>query len=163
MRNLPWRKARKKEVTMTLVELIHRIEENARRQPCISSVVRNDVFRINSIPDLRYGVFAWLQGQHSGSVGSGMDRYSFTLFYVDRLKADEGNQIEVQSVGCSVLGNILRALEEEGIGVEDYTLQPFNQRFTDMCAGVFCNVTLEVPSSWNCGETYDINHDIKVY
>lgn len=148
---------------MTLVELIQRIEDNARKQPCIASIVRNDVFRINSLPDLKYGVFAWLQGQHSGSVSNGMDRYSFTLFYVDRLKADEGNQIEVQSTGCSVLGNILRLLEEEGIGVEDYTLQPFNQRFTDVCAGVFCNVTFEVTSSWNCGEAYDNNNDVKTF
>lgn len=148
---------------MRLSELIERIEENARRQPCISSIVRNDVFRINSLPDLRYGVFAWLQGQHSGSVSTGMDKYQFTLFYVDRLRADESNQIEVQSTGCSVLGNILRALEEEGIGVDDYTLQPFNQRFTDMCAGVFCNVTFEVPSSWNCGEVYDNDNEIKIF
>lgn len=148
---------------MTLVELIQRIEDNARKQPCIASIVRNDVFRINSLPDLKYGVFAWLQGQHSGSVSSGMDRYSFTLFYVDRLKADEGNQIEVQSTGCSVLSNILRALEEEGIGVEDYTLQPFNQRFTDVCAGVFCNVTFEVPSSYNCGEDYENINDVKTF
>lgn len=142
------------------------------QQPCIRMIVQNDVFRINSAPSLRYGVFAWTQGQHSGVISTGMVTYAFSFFYVDRLTADKSNQVEVQSVGCLTLGNILRTLESYDIEVGDYTLQPFNQRFTDECAGVFANVTLTIPDASLCGETYgsgdiafndDFNDDFLIY
>jgi hypothetical protein len=104
---------------------------------------------------MKYGVFAWTQGQHSGSL-DGLTTYNFTLFYVDRLKDDKSNQIEVQSVGCDTINNILQLLYSTyGIEAGNYTLQTFNQRFTDECAGVFCNVSFVVPMSHICEETYE--------
>ena len=152
---------------MTLMQLIQIIEGVAMRQPNINMIVRNDVFRINSAPSLQYGVFAWTQGQHSGNT-QGQNSFSFTFFYVDRLKEDLSNQIEVQSVGCDTLANIVRTLVENDIDVESYTLQTFNQRFTDDCAGVFCNVTLSVMPTYGCAETYpdysyDFNEDFLIY
>lgn len=132
------------------------------QQPSINMIVRNDVFRINTSPSLKYGVFAWTQGQHSGSI-AGMTSYAFSFFYVDRLKEDLSNQVEVQSVGCETIGNILRALEEYDIEVGSYTMQTFNQRFTDECAGVFCNVTLSVPQVSACPETYGERTDFLIY
>lgn len=141
---------------MTLAQLIRVMEGVAMQQPSINMVVQNDVFRINSAPSLKYGVFAWTQGQHSGSI-NGMPTYSFTLFYVDRLTEDLSNQIEVQSVGCETIGNILRTLAEEyDVEVGSYTMQPFNQKFTDECAGVFCSVNLQVSPVSVCAEHYDI-------
>lgn len=140
---------------MTLLQLIKAVEGVAMQQPSINMIVQNDVFRINSAPSLKYGVFAWTQGQHSGNI-YGMQTYSFTFFYVDRLKEDLSNQIEVQSVGCQTIGNILRNLADEyDVEIGNYSIQPFNQRFTDECAGVFCNVSLSVPATSVCAEVYD--------
>ena len=139
---------------MTLAQLIRLFEGIAKEQPSINMIVQQDVFRINSAPSLKYGVFAWTQGQHSGSI-NGMSAYSFSLFYVDRLKEDQSNQIEIQSVGCETIGNILRMLDEYDVEVSNYTMQTFNQRFTDECAGVFCNVTLSVLPTMGCAEAYD--------
>lgn len=147
---------------MTLAQLITIIEGAARQQPSVQMIVQNDVFRINQAPSLKYGVFAWTQGQHSGSI-NGMPSYSFTFFYVDRLKEDQSNQIEIQSVGCETLANILRTLDEYEIEVANYTMQTFNQRFTDECAGVFCNVSLSVQPVSGCGEIYDDREDFLVY
>lgn len=147
---------------MTLAQVIDIFEKVAMQQPSINMIVRNDVFRINSSPSLKYGVFAWTQGQHSGSI-AGMTSFSFSFFYIDRLKEDLSNQVEVQSVGCETIGNILRALEEYDIEVGSYTMQTFNQRFTDECAGVFCNVTLSVPQVSACPETYGERTDFLIY
>jgi hypothetical protein len=152
---------------MTLLQLIHTIEAIAQKQPTINMIVQNDVFRINSAPSLKYGVFAWTQGQHSGNL-QGQNSFSFSFFYVDRLTEDLGNQIEIQSVGCETIANILRTLEEHDIEVGNYTMQTFNQRFTDECAGVFCNVTLSVTPSYGCSEIYpdydnDFNDDFLIY
>lgn len=143
---------------MTLSQLIGVFEGVAKQQPSINMIVQNDVYRINSAPDLKYGVFAWTQGQHSGSI-NGMTTFSFTFFYVDRLTEDQSNQIEIQSVGCETIGNILRKLDELDIEVGTYTMQTFNQQFTDECAGVFCNVTLSVQTTSMCAEDYSAGDD----
>lgn len=146
---------------MTLLQLIKRIEVVASSQPSINMIVQSDIFRINQASDARYGVFAWVQRQHSARVGETMRDYSFSLIYADRLKNDLSNQIEIQSVGIDTLENILRKLEDFGIYSEEaVTFQVFNQRFLDECAGVFCNVTFSVPGGSLCPEAFgDFNDD----
>ena len=78
---------------MTLLELIKAMEVVASHQPSINMVVENDIFRLNNKADAKYGVFAFVQGQHSTSIDSNVITYAFTLFYVDRLKNDRSNQI----------------------------------------------------------------------
>lgn len=150
---------------MTLSELIKTIEAVASNQPSIKMVVENDVFRLNSRADARYGVFAFVQQQHTTSIESNVITYAFTLFYVDRLKNDRSNQIEIQSVGIQTLDNIIRRLDEMGIYSEtSYSFQVFQQRFVDECAGVFCNVYLSVPIASLCPEDFDdLNVDVLIY
>ena len=154
---------------MTLLELIKTMELVASHQPSIKMVVENDIFRLNAKADARYGVFAFVQGQHSASIDSNAITYAFTLFYVDRLKDDKSNQIEIQSVGIQTLDNIIRKLDDLGIYSEtSYSFQVFNQRFIDECAGVFCNVNLSVPVGSECPESFadfnnDFNDDFMIY
>ena len=154
---------------MTLKEAIKVIEEVASRQPSINMIVENDVFRLNAKADARYGVFAWLQGQHSTSIESNTLSLQFTFFYVDRLTEDKSNQLEIQSVGIQTLDNILRKLDDLGMWVSNnYTFQAFNQRFLDECAGIFSNVTIDIPISSVCPESFadfgqDFNEDFMIY
>lgn len=156
---------------MTLLELIRTIEVVASHQPSIHMVVENDVFRLNNKADARYGVFAFVQQQHTTSIESNVITYGFTFFYVDRLKNNRSNQIEIQSVGIQTLDNIIRALDDMGIYSEtSYSFQVFNQRFLDECAGVFCNVSLSIPVGSVCPEgfgrgdfNFDYNKDFLIY
>lgn len=145
---------------MTLKDVIRTMEVVASRQPSVGMIVENDIFRLNTYADARYGVFAFVQGQHRGNVDTSLMDYSFSLFYVDRLTDSATNQIDVQSEGISVLDNILRQLDGLGLWVSEYSVQTFGQRFLDECAGVFCNVTISAPVSGICGEAYaDFNND----
>lgn len=164
-----WRKRKdEEEIAMTLQQLIKVVEKVASEQPSINMIVQNNVYRINQAPSLKYGVFAWLQGQHSG-VTNGMTSFKFTFFYVDRLLEDKSNQIEIHSVGCDTLSNILRTLESVyDLEIGSYTMQVFNQRFTDECAGVYCDATIQVLPNGLCPETYadfteDFNNDFLIY
>jgi len=155
---------------MTLQQVIKAFEVVASQQPSVNMIVQNDIFRLNSKSDARYGVFGWTQGQHSTSADSSMFTYSFTFFYVDRLKNDRSNEIEVQSVGIQTLDNVLRKLDDIGMFVNSsYSFQTFNQRFLDECAGVFCNVSLQVPVSSMCSESFadylkmDFNNDFMIF
>lgn len=146
---------------MTLLQVIRAIEKVAKKQPAINMIVRNDIFRLNTYNDAKYGVFAWVQGQHATAVTDGLVRYQLTFIYADRLTADQHNQVEVQSVGIQTITNIVQALAGEDIFVKgDITFQTFNQRFLDECAGVFSNITLEVPKTTMCEDTFgDFNDD----
>ena len=149
---------------MTLLETIRIMENVAGRQPSVRMIVRNDIFRMNDAPDRRYGVFAWTQQQHSGTIANDLISYAFSLFYVDRLTHDRRNELEVQSVGIQTLDNIIRRLNDLGIEAESWTFQTFNQRFTDECAGVWCNVTFQVPVSLVCAEEFITdNTDFNIY
>lgn len=139
---------------MTLYEVIRRIEATAAKQPAVNMIVENDIFKLNACADAKYGVFAWTQGAHTASTESDERRYSFSLFYVDRLTDNGDNQLQVQSVAVEVLDNVLRELADDW-GVDEWTIQPFNQRFTDVCAGAFASVVLSVPLGSVCSEDYE--------
>ena len=149
---------------MTLTETILKMEAVAAGTPSVSSIVRNDIFRLNTLPDAEYAVFGWTQGIHAASVASSLVTFRFTLFYIDRLRADKRNEVEIQSAGIRVLDNIIRTLNENGVFTDsEYTFQTFRQRFLDECAGVFATVSFSVPVADLCEETYaDFNNDFNV-
>ncbi len=138
---------------MTLLQLIRTVEVVALKQPAVKTVVENDVFRLNGLPNAKYGVFAWLQGNHSGQPDEDLRTFQFTFFYVDRLRTDRRNETEIQSVGIDTLQNILRVLSEDyDIEVGRWNCTTFNQRFNDDCAGAFFQVQLEAPVDSTCDE-----------
>ncbi len=135
----------------TLLQVIRTLEGLARQDPAVQTVIPNDVFRLNALQDVRYGVFAWTQREHRETLASGLLTVSLALFYVDRLTADKHNELEVQSVGVAVLGNLLRRAENAGLYVSgDVRYNTFNQRFEDECAGVFATVDLQAPLDFIC-------------
>lgn len=139
---------------MTLLDLINILDEVALNQPQVKQSVGGDIYNINDDPNVMYGVFARTQGRHRFDVGMGLTTYKFNLFYVDRLTEDKSNVDEVQSVGAQVLQNILLRLVDMGIGVETAELQPFTQRFSDECAGMYCAVGLVVTNDTNCEQNF---------
>lgn len=154
---------------MTLLQIVKAFEILASRQPSVNMIVQNDIFRLNACSDAKYGVFGWTQGQHSADMDSGMIDYRFTFFYVDRLTDDKSNQLEVQSVGIETLDNIIREMNDKGLYVDtSCTMQTFNQRFLDECAGVFCNLTISAPVGSLCPDYFgdflkaDFNEDFFV-
>ncbi len=144
---------------MNLLQTIHTIEKTAALQPNVGTVVRNDVFRLNSSPVVKYGVVAWLQNEHSTNAETGIITYNFTLFYVDRLTENHDNEIAIQSQGIETLENILQSLPSLGLFPTEYSFRTFNQRFADECAGVFCNVSMETAKDTLCAEAYAFIED----
>lgn len=141
---------------MTLYELTKRIEEVATAQPNINLIVDNDIYKLNSIANAEYGVFAYVMGQHSANASTDFVNYKFTLYYVDRLTENDGNVLEVQSVGVQTLDNIIRTLVARypSIKVSDYTLQPFLHSFADECAGVYMQVAIRTLRDSMCEQDF---------
>lgn len=139
---------------MTLQVLVQHIEEAVRGQVFVRTLVRNDIFRLNSIPDVDYGVFAWTQNTHQYNRQRGQMDFRFTFYYADRLTNDRRNEIEVQSNGIETIQNVLLYLQDhfddEIDIVTDVAISTFNQRFVDECAGAFASVTISVPVESDC-------------
>ena len=141
---------------MTLYELVRKIERIASAQPSINMIVENDIDKLNAVGEAQYGVFAFVQGQHSTSANSDWMTYSLTLYYIDRLTEDDSNLLEVQSVGVQTLDNIVRILAQDDphISVGNYTFQPFSHSFTDECAGVYITVSIQALRCGMCADKH---------
>ena len=141
---------------MTLKEITQAIERVALDQPAINMLVRNDIFRLNTYPKAKYGVFGWTQQQHMENMDDDIITYNFAFFYVDRLNEKRSNEVDIQSVGMTTLSNIIRALQDKGIYADSWEYQTFNQRFHDECAGVYCNIALDVNVNYTCDEEFNV-------
>lgn len=135
---------------MTLEETIRTLEAVALQQQSVAMVIDNDIFKLNTIPNAKYAVFAYTQGEHLTSVSGDLATYRLTLFYVDRLLADKSNQTQIQSTGTQVLRNILTMMSELDFQVDNMPIQPFTQQFVDECAGVYCTVAIGAANGCEC-------------
>ncbi len=135
---------------MTLLQLTRAIEDLAKNEPTVSSIVRNDILRLNAAPAVKYGAFAWTQGTHS--VAGDMVSFQLYLYFVDRLMPSKENEVQAESVAISTLVHILKGLEDvEDVDVgESSRIVPFSYRFADECAGAYTEVTVTVPVDYAC-------------
>lgn len=142
---------------MTLYEVVDSFLNIAKNVPNINYVGQGDIYSLNTLPNVEYGVFFVTQTNHQMSENT--ITYNLTLFYVDRLKADGSNKLQIQSQGISTLGNIINlfSLHNDEVDIEyDIQYTTFLQRFADECSGVFCNVSITTDNNVGlCGFEYN--------
>lgn len=137
---------------MTLFNVIKNLKRIALGQHNVRYAGDGDLYRdLNANPSIKYDVFYITQNEHHTE--GDMDRYSFNLFYISRIEdADGSNETQIQSIGKEVLWNVIKTF------CEDYDAdiygnvywQPFTQRFSDLCAGMYAVITLEVSMESSC-------------
>ena len=140
---------------MTLYETIDLLKKIALKHPNIGSASEGNIYEyMNANPSVKYGVFFITQGTHSQD--EMFNHFEFTLFYVDRLVDDmEENRLQIQSAGKEMLSNIITFFcEEFDAECDNITYQPFTQKFTDLTAGVYATITIDMPKDVICPEEY---------
>lgn len=141
---------------MTLFQFIKTMERIAMLQPSINQVIPGDIYLLNSDKQAEFGVFGWQHRQHQEDIDGDYKLLSFQLFYVDREEQGGSNILEAQSFGFEILSNIIKTIVEE-LGISILTnpiYQPFEQKFSQMCAGTYVTVTFIVPNDCICPEEY---------
>lgn len=126
---------------MTLYDIVTGFKNIAKKQPNINYVGDGDIYSLNSMPNLEYGVFFITQSNHTQNEDT--INYNLTLFYIDRVNSSGNNVLQIQSTGMLALNNIINNfnnLYDVEVGDIDYTT--FVHRFQDDCAGVYANVTI---------------------
>lgn len=131
---------------MVLQELVENI--GVLSKAYANTYITNDITKMNTQDDIIYPVIGITQNSHQIDDYGDNITYSFNIFYVDRLLDDwESNDVEIQSDGIIILNSLLRQIKNElDVDIEDKRVTPFNQRFTDECAGVYltCNIITPV-------------------
>lgn len=137
---------------MNLYNLIKHIEEVAKAQPGMGSCFTGDIYNLNHYQDLSYPAFVSTQRQHRVETNSEFNTWNLVLFVVDRLTESKDNRLQVQSYAIQCLQDILKTLEQLPISLGSYTINTFEERFNDVCAGAFLEVSISTPLS-ECGDS----------
>ena len=109
-----------------------------------------DVYTINA-KENRFGCFV-ATPMTAVKPGIGTIRYTYVLYYIDRLTKDEANIDFVQTDAVNLLKGVIEFLGENGVEIEDsYEFTLFRQKFDDWCAGAYVQVNILVPDN-DCTE-----------
>jgi len=145
---------------ITLSKMIDVISAIGSGEKNINTVIQNDIYELDGIPNAKYNVFGITQNSHRED--DQFIYYNFYLYYINRVNNDgRQNEILNQSTGIQVLRNIIRkTINYFDIEVsEDIVYYPFIQKFADVCSGVYADVTFAVPLDM-CEEDYGEDDDV---
>ena len=145
---------------ITLAKLIDVICAIASGEKNINTVIQNDIYELDGIPNAKYNVFGITQNIHRED--EQFIYFNFYLYYINRVNNDgRQNEILNQSTGIQVLRNIIRkTCEYFDIDVDqDIQYFPFIQKFADVCSGVYADVVFAVPLDM-CLEDYGTDDDV---
>lgn len=129
---------------MVLQEIFDRLNEIAIAQPNICEIIKSgNVYDLNSEREAKFGVFCVSQGTHSFDAENGITSFNLVLYYIDRLKDNEDNKIQVQSTGVETLKNILLTLQKnKEVEIDACDFTTFTESFHQLCAGAYAAVRI---------------------
>ena len=134
---------------MTLKNVVDSLIRIALTQHNVRSAGYGDLYKdLLADPSIKWDVFYITPNTMQAE--DDFDRFNLNLYYVSRLEDTDGtNMLQVHSIGKEILDNIVKIFCEtydcDVYGTEQYTY--FTQRFSDLCAGLYLTVSLEVPKS----------------
>lgn len=138
---------------MTLLECVDNIMAICSVQPNVNTAAEGDVYNIlNGNPATEFSAMVLTQRPHFEPTPD-MRRYGFYLFYVDLLKSDKSNKLQVQSQAIETLSNVLAGIGEFA-DISGVVYNTFTEKFTAECAGAYAEFLIEVPNNNECYEDY---------
>lgn len=145
---------------MTLYQVIKGLENIALTIPNVNKAENGSIYDIMNSTSIDYSICVVTQNTHR--TDEMFDYYGLTLFYVDRLRKDVGDdgynddRLQIQSHAKQVLSNIVHLFcDEYDIDLPTITYTPFTQDFKDSCAGVYCQFEFEIVKDIICSESFD--------
>lgn len=145
---------------ITLEQIEYLLTELALKHNLVnSSFAGPSIYALNA-DDIKEYPFIYVSPTGTHTLKENTTRFSFTLFYVDRLFDDSSNEDAVNSTGVETLRNLhlqLKKLDfvtdiQEEIDVRLFTE---TERMADRCAGAYASIWIEVLNSTTCGSFFD--------
>lgn len=137
---------------MKLQDIVTTIINIAQAQPSVNYAYEGDVYKLNELKDIKYGVSVLTQQQHKQQ--GDFIYFNFIIYYVDRLTSTGDNRLNVQSTGIDTLSNIIKSLGQIDFDFDSVTYQTFTQRFESECAGAYAQISFIAPED-GCAEHWE--------
>lgn len=137
-------------------ELIEGLKSEALKEPNIRFAGSKDIYELNSLPDIDYGVFYITPNAHRWY--EDYVTFSLNLYYIDRWDETDEDQLIIHSDGMRKLMNIVNRFRDNNQFVWvnwNGTFNQFYQRFKDITAGVWLTMEFSIPVEMICGEEYE--------
>lgn len=135
---------------MTLNQLVKVIQNMGNNHKQIHTTHQGNLLDILAKSDLVYPVFSFnfLDAQITG-----VDmNVNFTMFFLDRILAEQTNETEVMSDQLLIAGDIIAQLknhDQEYVLVSNVRLNFLKDTTPDLIGGVNASVTLSIPYLYN--------------
>lgn len=141
---------------MNLTEFYNNVKQYALNTVGVNTFTIGDVYIVWNSLHIAYGAFNVALNYVEYNSENNTGELHLTMYYADKQKNDSSNIYTIQSDGFKVIRNVLRHLVEdyEIEGLEDLQLYPFSQKFSDVLAGAYADVTVYVPIDDDC-DWYD--------
>ena len=130
---------------MNFIQILKKLEAYSLSLPYVNSANLGDIYEyLNGKPNVKYAAVNIDINQSTRN--DNLISYSVYLYYVDRLTEDKSNWMEVKTTAEQVLNSIVNYAAEIGDVDDGWTINYFEQQFSDYCAGGYVQFNLEVPN-----------------
>lgn len=130
---------------MNFIQILKKLEAYSLSLPYVHSANLGDIYEyLNGKPNVKYAAVNIDINQSTRN--DNLISYSIYLYYVDRLVEDKSNWMEVKTTAEQVLNSIVNYAAEIGDVDDGWTINYFEQQFSDFCAGGYVQFNLEVPN-----------------
>ena len=136
---------------MSLYDIIQNILDVSKNHNLVREVGEGDIYKYLNSSEHQYPCVFLTVSSINDDLN--LRNVNCTLFYVDRLTSDESNKILVQSLGLSVLGDIVERLAGD-VDTVEYTT--FTEKFTDLCGGVYASLSIGYPLDGACSNDFEV-------
>lgn len=147
---------------MTYIETLNMIKNLAAEQPMVNSTAIGDVYKILARPDIKYPIVTTdITGMNTTFYDDRepINTYTTYIWYVDRTKQDNTDVKTIQSDAVLTLQALVNnIIEATGISA-DFSINVFEQKFSDYCAGAELQVNINVYNE--LGECSDLLEEIE--
>ena len=147
---------------MTYIETLNMIKNLAAEQPMVNSAAIGAVYKILARPDIKYPIVTTdITGMNTTFYDDRepVNTYTTYIWYVDRTKQDNTDVKTIQSDAVLTLHALINDIfEATGISA-DFSINVFEQKFSDYCAGAELQVNINVYNE--LGECSDLLGEIE--
>ena len=130
---------------MNFIQILRKLEAYSLSLPYVNSTNLGDIYEyLNGKPNVKYATVNIDINQSTRN--DNLITYSVYLYFVDRLVEDKSNWMEIKTTAEQVLNSIVNYAAEIGDVDDGWTINYFEQQFSDYCAGGYVQFNLEVPN-----------------
>ena len=130
---------------MNFIQILKKLEAYSLSLPYVNSTNLGDIYEyLNGKPNVKYAAVNIDINQSTRN--DNLISYSVYLYFVDRLVEDKSNWMEIKTTAEQVLNSIVNYAAEIGDVDDGWTINYFEQQFSDYCAGGYVQFNLEVPN-----------------